>query len=308
MQFLRNSIGSVSLGVLSLSLLIAGCATTAHVDDSNLHQLRNLSYQGIHAQTIKLTNGKYEGPTFDAGGASRLRVQLVEQLMLSGDMTGDGNNEAIVFLTASSGGSGVYTYLAIISKNGFGYENIASKNLGDRIQVRALRFAEGTLILDLVVAAAGDAACCPSQKMRNTYRLVNGELKQITDKAMGPLSLPDLEKMKWSLAELAATQVVPADVSVYAVFDEQRMSGSSGCNRYFSNITGSGPYDIELGPVGATRMMCPDPMMQVEDRYLAALQKVSQFGFYFGQLMLGYEENNKQQRLLFNPKPDEVPQ
>ena len=308
MKCIFNTTGFVSLVVLSLSIIVSGCASVQHVDASSMQQLRNLSFQGVHGQTVKLKDGGYEGPTFDASGASRLRVELIEQLMVSGDMTGDGHAEAAVFLTASSGGSGVYTYLAIVTKNGSSYQNIATRNMGDRVQVRALRYAGGTLILDFITAGPEDAACCPSLKMRNTYRLVGGKLKQITDKAMGQLQLRDLSGMQWSLAELAQNEPVPPHVAVSAEFDEKRLSGSSGCNRYFADIKASGPYEIVIGPVGATRMMCAAPMMQVEDRYLAALQKVGQFGFLFGQLMLGYEHDHKPQRLLFNPKPDEIPQ
>lgn len=308
MKCMCNTKGYMSLIVLLLGLIVSGCASVQHVDTSSPQQLRNLSYQTIHGQTVKLKEGVYEGPTFDAGGESRLRVELIEQLMISGDMTGDDNDEAAVFLTASSSGSGSYTYLAIVTKRGFSYQNIATENLGDRIQVRALRLAEGTLILDFITAGPEDAACCPSLNMRNTYRLVEGELRQITDKAIGPLSLRDLESVKWSLIELAENESVPPQASVYAVFDNQRLSGSAGCNRYFTDTKGSGPYDIVIGPVGSTRMMCPEPMMQVEDRYLAALQKVRQFGFLFGQLVLGYEGDHKPQRLLFIPKPDEIAQ
>ena len=305
---MSNPPGLVSLIVLSLSMIVSGCASVQHVGTSNMHQLKNLSYQGVHGQTVELKDGVYEGPTFDASGASRLRVALIEQLMVSGDMTGDGHDEAAVFLTASSSGSGRYTYLAIVTKSGYSYQNIATANLGDRIQIRALRFAGGTLILDFVTAGPEDASCCPSMNMRNTYRLVNGELRQITDKAVGPLSLRDLQGTKWTLAEIAGNEPVPREVPVYALIEDKRLSGSSGCNRYFSDITGDGPYDIKIGPVGATRMMCAEPMMQVEDRYLAAMQKVSQFGFFFGQLVLGYEDDNKPQRLLFNPGPAEIPE
>ena len=161
--------------VLSLSLIVSGCASVQHVDASSLQQLRNISFQGVHGQTVKLKDGGYEGPTFDASGASRLGVELIEQLMVSGDMTGDGHAEAAVFLTASSGGSGVYNYLAIVTKNGSSYQNIATMNLGDRVQVRALRYAGGTLILDFITAGPEDAACCPSLKMRNTCLLYTSD-------------------------------------------------------------------------------------------------------------------------------------
>ena len=294
--------------VLVLFLALGGCASNSKTTTLEVSTLKNLTYNGIYKDPVTLNNGVYTGQPFVAGGASRPRVQFIELLMLSGDMTGDGNDEAAEFLTASSGGSGSYTYLAIVTKNGSSYQNIATRNLGDRVQIRALRIAEGTLILDFLTAGPEDAACCPTLKMRNTYRLVAGQLKQITDKQMGPPSLHDLEGTKWSLSELAQNEPVPPQVVVTAVFEDNHLNGSAGCNRYFGEIKGSGPYDIKMGPVGATRMMCPEPMMQVEDRYLAALQKVGQFGFLFGRLMLGYEDNGKPQRLLFIPRPDEAAQ
>ncbi len=149
--------GVISLVFLSLSLMLSGCASARHVDASSMDQLRNITYQGIYAQPVTLKNGRYEGQPFTTGGSSRPQVQLIEQLMVSGDMTGDGNAEAAVFLTESSGGSGVYTYLAIVTKDGFSYRNIATSKLGDRIQVRSLRLVEGTLILEFITSGPGDA-------------------------------------------------------------------------------------------------------------------------------------------------------
>ena len=308
MPFLFNSNRAVLTFPLLLSLVMSGCASVQHVEKTSLSYLKNLSYQGIYAKPIRLKDGVYEGRPFVTGGASRPRVQLIEQLTVSGDMTGDGYDEAAVFLTESAGGSGNFTYLAIVSKSGSNYQNIATRNLGDRVQVRALRLAEGTLILDVIIAGPEDAMCCPSMKMRNTYRLVENKLKLISDKQMGSLGLQDLEGVKWSLIEFAQNEPVPPEIPVDAVFEKNRVGGSSGCNRYFAEIRGSSPYQIKLGPVAGTRMMCPTPMMQVEDRYLAALEKVGQFGFSFGRLMLGYEDNGKDQRMLFNPGPDEAAQ
>ena len=308
MLFSSNFIRYVSLGVLLASLLVSGCASVQHVDKTSLQHLKNLSYQGIYAKPVTLKDGVYEGQPFITGGDSRPRVQLVEQLMVSGDMTGDGYDEAAMFLSESAGGSGSFTYLAIVSKSGSNYQNIATRNLGDRVQVRALQLAEGTLILDFITAGPDDAMCCPSMKMRTTYRLVENKLHLISDKQMGPLGLQDLEGVKWSLVEFAQNEPVPAEVPVDAVFEKNRVSGSSGCNRYFAGIEASSPYQIKIGPVAGTRMMCPAAIMQVEDRYLAALEKVGQFGFSFGRLMLGYKENGKDQRMLFNPEPVEAAQ
>lgn len=305
MPVLFNSYGLVSLPALLASLLISSCATVGHVNKTSLSQLKNLSYQGIYAKPVKLKDGHYEGQPFVTGGASRPRLQLIEQLIVSGDMTGDGFDEAAMFLTESAGGSGSFTYLAVVSKSDSGYQNIATRNLGDRVQIRALQLVEGTLILDYITAGADDAMCCPSMKIRSTYRLVENKLQQITTKQMGRLNLQDLEGVTWSLAEFAQHEPVPAQVAVDAVFEKNRVGGSSGCNRYFGGIKGSSPYQIELGPIAGTRMMCAEAVMQVEDRYLRALQKVDQFGFLFGQLALSYQDNDNQKRMLFNAKPVE---
>jgi heat shock protein HslJ len=308
MSIILNPISFASLASLLISLLMSGCASVQHVNETSLQQLKNLSYQGIYANPVTLKDGVYEGQPFVTGGDSRPRVQLVEQLMVSGDMTDDGFDEAAVFLTESAGGSGSFTYLAIVSNSGSNYQNIATRNLGDRVQVRALQLAEGTLILDFITAGPDDAMCCPSMKMRTTYRLVENKLQLISDKQMGPLGLQDLEGVNWSLLEFAQSEPVPAEVPVDAMFEQNRVSGSSGCNRYFAEIKGSSPYQIKIGPVAGTRMMCPAAIMQVEDRYLATLGKVGQFGFSFGRLMLGYKDNGKDRRMLFNPGPAEAAQ
>lgn len=55
-----------------------------------------------------------------------------------------------------------------------------------------------------------------------------------------------------------------------------RVTGHGGCNRFF------GPYEIaedgiSIGPIGATRMMCPAPVMAGEAALLAALQNAKRF-------------------------------
>lgn len=86
------------------------------------------------------------------------------------------------------------------------------------------------------------------------------------------------------------------------VFADNKFSGLAGCNRYFGGIKGKGPRDLAFGPIGATRMMCPNPMMQVENRYLRALQKVKQFSFMYGQLALSYQDDKGWRTMLFTPQ------
>jgi heat shock protein HslJ len=85
-----------------------------------------------------------------------------------------------------------------------------------------------------------------------------------------------------------------------------RVAGFAGCNRYFASVkVGKQPGDLEFGPVGATRMACPDPGMAIEDRFLVALSKVTKFTFLGGELALTYVDDNGVGTLLFERAPAE---
>lgn len=60
--------------------------------------------------------------------------------------------------------------------------------------------------------------------------------------------------------------------------DGKKISGYSGCNRFFGNIEviAEEPSAISIPPVGSTRMMCPD--METENSILEAIKSVKSFG------------------------------
>ncbi len=62
-----------------------------------------------------------------------------------------------------------------------------------------------------------------------------------------------------------------ADTEITALFGEDgSLSGSAGCNNYRSSFTVEGDA-ITIAPAATTRKACPDPIMQQENEYLAAL-------------------------------------
>jgi heat shock protein HslJ len=287
-------------GVL-LGLGLTACASIAGNSQIDLTTLGNLSYQGIYGEPITLQQGIYEGKPFVPQGAARPRVQLVEQLYIITDLDNDGVEEAAVFLTESSGGSGSYTYLAIVDNVEQQLENVATLKLGDRIQVRNFQFEEGMLTLDMITAGPKEAACCATLKRHNTYRYHQGKLALTASEDRGHVNQADLQG-RWTLAHLDRNEPLPAGVEVNIEFRDGQFSGLAGCNRYFGTIKGKVPLDIVMGPIGATRMMCPPQIMQVEDRYLSALQHVKQFRFMFGQLALSYQDDKGWHTMLFTPQ------
>ncbi|MFO1147270.1 MAG: META domain-containing protein [Alsobacter sp.] len=81
----------------------------------------------------------------------------------------------------------------------------------------------------------------------------------------------------WTLASLAGTPVAsdgrPASLAFTA---DGQVSGSSGCNRFTGRFTLTGET-LSFGPLAATRMACPEPLMQQESRLFAILAAVRGF-------------------------------
>lgn len=265
-----------------------------------LEDLRNLSYPGIYAQPVQMKDGLFEGEPFAPGSPSRPRLQLIEEMAVKSDLNGDGVEEMTVLLGETSGGSGQYLYLAVATTKDEEVEAIATRRIGDRVDVRSLRAEKDALVLDLIAAGPKDPACCPTVKRRSTYRLEGASLAESLREELGPLTFADLAGVTWSLKELGRDQPVPNGIEISAEFEGDRISGTSGCNRYFAGLRGSGPYDITVSPPGGTRRTCPQPQMEWEKRYLTALANVTRLRFLFGKLVLTYQmENEPPNALVF---------
>jgi heat shock protein HslJ len=280
---------------LPAALFAAGAPTEA--------ELRNLAYSGIYPKPVTLRDGVYEAEPATEDGASRSRVEMTSMPPLHVDLDGDGTKEAVVVLTESSGGSGVFTYLAAAGRWHGQLRNLATAKIGDRVQIRSLTGKKREVTLEFVAAGPDDPACCPTLKRRTTYHLLGGQLKEIRSEELGPLSLTDLEGVSWSLTQLGANHPVPEGVSITAQFKEGKLTGSSGCNRYFTDVGAGEGGGIRVGPVGATRMACAGPGMEAESRFLSSLEKVHRFGFLLGQLALSYEGAEGPDSLLFSSSP-----
>lgn len=113
--------------------------------------------------------------------------------------------------------------------------------------------------------------------------------------------LADLNGTQWKLVSFTASDAVPADVTVTFSVQDNQVSGTSGCNRYTGSIAEVEPGRITIGPLAGTRMACPPPQQDVEDRYLKALQQVSGWSLADGVLTLAYQQDDTEQFLSYEP-------
>ena len=267
-----------------------------------LEELENATYKGVYDEPLKLEDGVYEGPPLVEEGASRPRVELIRGFRITGDLTGDENEESVVFLSESSGGSGTRLYLAVMGRKNKGVANVGTALVGDRVQVRGARILGKSIELDVVQTGKDDAVCCPSEKATRIWTLRRNQLRESRAKIAGKLSIADLEGTIWVLTHLGWDDKAPEQPRITLVSEGDRVTGMSGCNSYFTKVQERGmPGDVTLGPIGSTRRACSESIMDLEKRYLETLQGTMKYGFHAGQLVLSAKVANDYTTLLFTP-------
>ena len=81
---------------------------------------------------------------------------------------------------------------------------------------------------------------------------------------------------QWRPVYLGA-EAVPEDSGLHVEFAvDGSINGHGGCNSFFGSLekTESG---LSVGPLGSTRMACPEPIMSRESAFLSALQQATMF-------------------------------
>lgn len=90
---------------------------------------------------------------------------------------------------------------------------------------------------------------------------------------------PSLAGSEWRPVRLGEAGAVDESgpTEIFVRFEgDGRLAGHGGCNRFFGGYTITGTA-IEIGPLGATRMMCPEPAMAGEAALFEILQTARRF-------------------------------
>jgi heat shock protein HslJ len=271
-------------------------------------QARNLRYSGIDGPTesVTLKDGKWQGAAPLPGSASRSRVELMETIIATGDLTGDPRDEVAVLLESTAGGSGSFLYLAVLVDEGRGLRNLATRLVGDRIQVRAMKVEAGRVLLDVVRAGPNDPRCCPNEVTRLVFRVVGRAISEPEQVGVASTLTPEvLRGQDWALREWRPGEAVESTLGITLSFRDGRFAGYSGCNTYGATVQArEGPGEITLGPVISTRKACEGPVQAAEQRYLRALEQANGFSFRAGRLVLESARRGEGETLIFAPKND----
>lgn len=186
----RLALMGTILASLVLMLLAAGCSPIVQTpvaqpatDDYNT-VLANMTYQSEYTQdgTATLVDGVYAEPAAP-GSASSTTVTLLPQYTAVGEL--NGQPAAAVILATDPGGSGTFVDLAVVTDVDGVPTNVATTNLGDRVEVQSVTIANNQIAVDMLTAGPDDPMCCPSQEVVQTYELQGDQLVLVDTQEVG---------------------------------------------------------------------------------------------------------------------------
>lgn len=115
-----------------------------------------------------------------------------------------------------------------------------------------------------------------------------------------PPPVGELTGAEWTLVTFPSAVLASDAPAVTFTVEPDRVSGSGGCNRYFGALTvGTPPGGITIGTLGSTRRMCPPDFMELEGRFLRALELVVSYALVDGELRLLSRDDGQETVLGF---------
>jgi len=140
-------------------------------------ELPNAEYPIEFASSGKaqLKDGVFEEPVVP-GAATTTRIRLGKGLAV-GDVNGDGAEDAAVTLVVQPGGSGVFTFLALVLNDNGTARPVTSILIGDRIVVKSLAIQPGTVIVTMLTRNPGEPmSAAPTVEVRRVFKVRGNHL------------------------------------------------------------------------------------------------------------------------------------
>ena len=83
-----------------------------------------------------------------------------------------------------------------------------------------------------------------------------------------------LTKTAWWVEDIAGKGVIDMSHTTIQFTEDGKVSGSTGCNRYFGSTEIEG-FNISFGPLAGTRKMCAASLMDQETKFFQAMGNVT---------------------------------
>ena len=239
----------------------SGFATATDVS-GEVQEIWNAQYQlgaSDTLQTVQLTDGKFEQGT--PGSADFISVEVTE-FVATGDLNGDGTEEAAALISENYGGTGVFVFLTIFARENGSWVFQTSNMVDDRPLLQELSIANNEIFLDAVIHGVDEPMCCPTLRTMRHYRLVDSLLDMIDYTTFTPDGRPrtitiespaDGSEVFTSVPIKGKVEIAPFENNlVYRIFDVSGIELSAGAMTVSAPDLGApGTFDaiIPLGNI-----------------------------------------------------------
>jgi len=243
--------------------------------------LANATYKSEWTQegSAPLTNGEYS-EAVAPGSATQTKVTLLPGLTAYGQL--NGQDAAAAVLVTNPGGSGTFYDLAVVQVQGGQPVNVATTNLGDRVEINSIEIKNNQIQVDMVTQGPDDPMCCPTQRVVKAYALQGEQLMEtssqvVSGQAGAEAGIVDIVWNWQGFSDQSERNdiVVPnPDSYRLQLLPDGTYQFKADCN------TGSGGYTLEgnslsLGPYATTLAECGPGSLYNE--YLSLLGQVVTF-------------------------------
>jgi len=186
------------------------------------------------------------------------------------------------------GGESTGWAIQLDSETTIGGKQVASIEVDDSNAERLQKLA------DKHVKATGTLSRRQGVETGERLILVVSSMKEVKATAQSSAKTAPfhLTGTEWLLEDLGGGGVMDNIQATLTFPAAGKTAGKGSCNRFFgpAEITGSA---IKLGPLGSTRMACPEAVMNQETKYLDALQAAERFEWKSPYLLIyckGFEK------------------
>ncbi len=256
-------------------------------------EIWNATYSDLDVGTITLRDGRWTGSS-DNEGLTHPYVEVLYDFIATGDIDRDDSPEAAVVINESGGGSGQFRRLILFDRVSGRIVQAGQIALGDRIQVKSIRFEPGNLLAEIVRSTG--PLCCPDEVVRFRFPYAGHHFGEPSETMVIGSRYP---------AVLAGSNWT-AEGQISLTYESGQLRGNAGCNRYSAPVTeAESPGSFTLGPIATTRMMCSESTMESEATFLKRLQAATTMWFSPDRLHLGYEIPGDDGALVFDSQSPE---
>ena len=169
-----------SAATSTLNSPTAAPTQTAQTGASIAQALPNAAYpiEGTSTGKAQLKDGVFEEPAAP-GSAAKIKVSL-DKVQAFGDVNGDGTEDAALTLEINSGGSGTFSYLALVINDKGTAKSVSSIFLGDRIIVESLAIKPGSVVVTMLTRKPEEPMVAePKIELTRTFNLQGDQLVEV---------------------------------------------------------------------------------------------------------------------------------